>query len=91
MRQSSSWLYTYCHQTITQQRPKGPRVLSLLLQHWPLYRTPPVRMWLFLGRHGLAEKSRFQCDPRRAPGSLVPLLGDRLVTMGICIKPPGAM
>ena len=40
--------------------------------------------------HWLAEKLRFLGDLRRPTGSLSLLLGDHLVTMGVCIKPWGA-
>ena len=45
----------------------------------------------FSGRHGLTEKSRFLGDLRQPPGTLGPLLGDHLVTMGVRINPWGAM
>ena len=45
----------------------------------------------FSGRHGLAEKSRFWGDLQQPLGTLGPLLGDHLVTMGVSGKPQGAV
>ena len=42
---------------------------------------------LFSGQHGLPEKSQLWGDLRRPPGTLELLLGYRLVTMGVHIKP----
>ena len=52
---------------------------------------PPVRIYQFVGRHGLAEKWRFWGDLRQHPGTLVPLLGDHLMTRGVCLKTRGIM
>ena len=67
------------------------RVLSTGFQDQPPHGAPPARTWLCSGQYGLAEKLQFLGDLRVPGGTLGPLLGDPLVTMGLHINPWGAM
>ena len=61
------------------------------LQDCPPHGAPPARAQPLSSRHGLAKKLRFWGDLRQSPGTLGPLLGDHLATMGAHVKPRGAM
>ena len=55
-------------------------------QDQPTYGAPPMRTQLFSGCCGLADKPRLLSDLQQPPGTLGPLLGDHLVTMGVHIN-----
>ena len=67
-----------------------PGAISRFPRSCPLW-GPTVEDLAISGWEGLAEKSRFLGDLQQPPRTLGLLLGDHLVTMGVCINPWGAM
>ena len=64
---------------------------GLQFQYRPTYGAPLVRTQLFLQAGMGWLKLQLWGDPQRPLGTLGPLVGDHLVTLGVSIKPWGAM